>query len=266
MILYKYHGCGNDFLITSFDENIDYSLYAKKICHRKLGIGADGLIVDEYPKMHFYNQDGSKASMCGNGIRCYVRYLYEVLHIEEEQYVINVKDCKYLCKILDYTTFNMSVNLNQPKFSKNVMQTVNEDFEKNFYYQNKKITLYNIFLSTMHVVIFVTTFHHLDENLARFISNNPYYKNGCNVNFVKIINDKELQVVTYEKGVGFTKACGSGVASSFVVCQKLGLCGKHITCHLELGVLEVYENNDIYLIGNSHFLYQMKVEEQDGLC
>ncbi|MDE7095660.1 MAG: hypothetical protein K2O23_04145, partial [Anaeroplasmataceae bacterium] len=79
MEFYKMHGCGNDFCVIEYEEGMDYSILAQKLCDRRFGIGADGLIiVKQNPlEMLFYNQDGSRASMCGNGIRCFARYVYE---------------------------------------------------------------------------------------------------------------------------------------------------------------------------------------------
>ena len=72
----KYHGCGNDFIITDYADGVDYSALAQKWCDRKTGIGADGFIaVRQNPlEMVFYNMDGSRAPMCGNGIRCFAAY------------------------------------------------------------------------------------------------------------------------------------------------------------------------------------------------
>lgn len=75
----KMHGCGNDFVIIEDEKGFNYEKLAVSLCNRKTGVGADGLIiVKKNPlEMIFYNQDGSRASMCGNGIRCFARYCYE---------------------------------------------------------------------------------------------------------------------------------------------------------------------------------------------
>ena len=76
MLIEKMHGCGNDFCVLSYEKGIDYSNLAIKLCNRKTGIGSDGMIVVKTNplEMLFYNSDGSRAPMCGNGIRCFSKY------------------------------------------------------------------------------------------------------------------------------------------------------------------------------------------------
>ena len=94
----KYHGCGNDFIIGPYIEGTDYPSLARKVCNRFTGIGADGLIVVNPKDMqnskadcswHIYNSDGTEPQMCGNGIRCFSKYIFDKKHIKKRKFKVN---------------------------------------------------------------------------------------------------------------------------------------------------------------------------------
>ena len=119
MLLFnKYHGCGNDFIICEYQENINYSEITKKICNRYTGIGADTLIVIEpkTPRIWFYNADGTLAPMCGNGIRCAAAYLKNNNYVTED--IVNIETTTGVRKVYYLENNLYKINMGKPSYKK----------------------------------------------------------------------------------------------------------------------------------------------------
>lgn len=241
---YKYQGTGNDFILVDnrpllFPKN-DTKLVAK-LCDRKFGIGADGLILlEEHPtadfSMIYYNADGNISSMCGNGGRCITHF------------------ANFLGIIETTATFEAIDGLHETKIEKGLIHLKMHDVAE--IQEEKDFT----FLDTGSP-------HHvqLAENLSAFdvvangrnIRNNRYGKAGANVNFVEEISDNTFAVRTYERGVeDETLSCGTGVTAVALAMHATGKASAgNITLHQPGGALQItfsktekgYEN--IFLIG-----------------
>ncbi|MGC4130141.1 MAG: diaminopimelate epimerase [Bergeyella sp.] len=202
MEFFKYQGTGNDFVMIdnrnlSFPQNREY---IEKLCDRRFGIGADGLILlqnDEETdfRMVYYNSDGNESTMCGNGGRCIVAFAY-FLDIFESKTVFNAVDGLHEAEIKNGIVKLKMIDVNT--ISKDgecfVMNTGSPHFVKNV----EMLKDYNVY-----------------EN-GNNIRNSPTYKaEGINVNFVEQISDDEIFVRTYERGVeDETYSCGTGVTAS----------------------------------------------------
>lgn len=239
----KYHGLGNDFLITEDISIIGDHELIKNICNRYTGIGADGLIVVKKDplEMVFYNQDGTRGEMCGNGIRCFSYYCYNHNLISSNNF-----DCLTLDGIK-----HLEIKSTTPFIVKVKMGKMIDKLDK-FYieFNNNNYLVYSLNFGVPHVVIYTTD--EVNESLGSYISNHEYFPHKTNVNFVQIIDESNLNIVTYERGVGFTKACGTGSCSSVIVSKVLGLVKDEVIVHQSLGdLLITIENNDIYMEGES---------------
>ena len=256
----KMHGAGNDFIVIdnrngSF--NTSDADFVKLLCHRRFGIGADGMILleeeDGYDfKMVFMNNDGSIGSMCGNGGRCIVHFAYHTLDI-----ISNPKQVRFMA--VD-GIHEAEINGDQVKLK---MQDVSE-------------------ISIRNGLTFLrsgTTPHHISfvENLenfpvcteARIIRDNDDNPNGVNVNYVEE-KDGVFHVRTYERGVeDETLACGTGATSVAIALSHLGKLGEANICKIKMpgGELEVcfekmpdrtYEN--IWLTGPAVKVFEGKIE------
>ena len=132
----KYHGCGNDFIIVSEKEVVDsnYSELATKICNRNTGVGADGfIVVGENPlEMIFYNADGSRAPMCGNGIRCFAKYCFDKGIRNESEYKVLTLAGEMGVKVISENPFVVEIDMGKPDFTpiKCGIKTDKEDFLK----------------------------------------------------------------------------------------------------------------------------------------
>ena len=251
----KYHGTGNDFLIPLDPvEEGQLSPIAKKLCHRNFGFGADGLL-RAFPsevadiRMAYYNQDGTVAPMCGNGLRCFARYVHEEGLVKKEEFTVET-----LAGILAVDVREgydqIRVELGSPSFTLSPPHTQRELQEGeilNLEVQGRPYKLTALILGTLHGVIF--TPEEIPEEDARALCHHPFFPQRINVNFVKVVDAEHLEVRTYERGVGYPLACGTGVGASQVLAHKLGLTKNTARVKVPGGELAVSVEEKIYLSG-----------------
>ena len=208
---YKYQGSGNDFVIIDNRENkiIIDSLFIENLCHRKYGIGADGLITLEgssskgFSIRHF-NSDGEQSSFCANGSRCIVHFA-KYLNLFEDNFIFLSNG-----KEISGSSVDNFVTITMPNVS-------NVETDQNGYY----------ILNTgcRHLVVFTEDLENVDVNyLGSEIRNlKDYKKDGINVNFIEISNQK-FSIRTYERGVeNETLSCGTGVVASVIATIEKGI-------------------------------------------
>lgn len=247
----KYHGCGNDFILGQYQEGIDYSNLAKKICNRYTGIGADGILIAKKNKnyeMIFYNADGSRAPMCGNGIRCFCAYLNDEKLLDGDIYTI---DTLSGTREIEYKNGLYKVNMGKPNYLAESVGIKNKKYfiDQIMEYNNVKYKCTALFLTTDHLVIEVEDLNISDE-VANFLGANKLFTKGINVNFVKVINEKEMYIRTFERGAGWTKACGSGSSSCFAVLFNQKKLKNEAVARFEFGELRFQNDNEnIIMIG-----------------
>ena len=214
-----YSGCENTFIICMYQSQKDHAAYAQMVCKNKI----DGfMMVKTTPlEMVLYNQDGSLASMCGNGIRCFIEYCYRHHIIQEEENMVLTPSGRIDTKIVNLSPFMVYVRMNEPIFT----------YIDNRIYLDEPIVVNNhiykislVHTGVWHGIILPDDFKQALED-APLIRNLPLFKEYLNLDIIMITND--IYVKTYERGVGFTKACGTGVMASFVILEKLKL----LTCN-----------------------------------
>lgn len=258
----KYHGCGNDFILGLYDENIDYSKFSFKYCNRYTGLGADGVILakptnkeDIKYEMVFYNADGSRAPMCGNGIRCFCKFLYDEKLEVRESYKVDTLSGVMHVKVESFEPFYVTINLGKPDYSvKRLDIDFNEDkfIDQNIEVNGKIFNVSCVYMATHHLVAIVDNIDLVTEEDGRGLCFYEKFTKQINVNFVEIIDRENIKLKTYERGVGFTKACGTGGAASFVVLMSKNLIENHVKNHLEFGVLKYnIIDEEIYMTGPS---------------
>lgn len=259
----KYQGTGNDFIIFEMSEleGVQYSLLAQKVCDRRFGIGADGMIVVAPSKvasiqMIFYNADGTIATMCGNGIRCFAKYVYDRQLVSTKVFTVETLAGILTIEIgeSDVGESLVCVNMGRPEYVHEAIPSprtgeefINQVIEVNG--ENYKVN--SLFMGTIHTVLFVD---HIDEQevarLGEAIEHYSIYPLKTNVNFCKIIDSQNIEVLTWEKGVGITLACGTGSAACALLSQRLYDCENGVTVHVKGGTLFMKQQTDgMYMTG-----------------
>ncbi len=271
----KMQGVGNDFIIiNNMELKIPVEKFpeiAKKLCRRKMSIGADGFMVVDFPdgaadfKMRFYNQDGSIGEMCGNGARCISRYAY-INKIAGKKMTFETGAGIVSSEVLEGRM--VKVLLNSPEII-NVDNDIEVDGVK---YECSYIELGNPGLP--HAVVKYDLQHSDDHEIfdnARKIRYYEGFPKGANVNLFEVIDDSTAIVKTYERGVeDITLACGTGSASTAVALIKKGyLKGNEVRIIVPGGELfiEIEQNGNqiekLYLIGDTNIIAAGKVMDED---
>lgn len=269
----KYHGCGNNFVMVREQELIEYlggitepetkeyPAFAQKVCDINTGIGADGLIiVREEPalEMVFYNMDGSRAPMCGNGIRCFARFCLEEGICEEASYAVKTLAGDMVVEVTSREPFMARIDMGTPIFEPAAIAVDSE--RSDFLGQQLEIsdgsrwTVNSLFMGTVHTVVFVDDYDSFDiEYVGRELCEHPTYTEKTNVNFVRVIDENTVEMKTYERGVGMTLACGTGACATAVVCALQGLSKSPIEVILQLGSLniELKDDGHVFMEGPS---------------
>ena len=255
----KMHGIGNDFVVLDkrFDDTNNYEELAKSICHRRFSIGADGmLLVKESEiadiKMSYYNADGSLASMCGNGIRCFTKYIYENNIVKKEKITVETLDgIKTINIDIKNQKYRVDMGLGSYNPSEIPVSTDKEIFI------NEKITIldktYNIHAVLMGVPHLVIVVDQIDKEetikYGEILETHDIFPKNINVNFAQIVDKNTVKVSTWERGCGYTLGCGTGMSAVAMVLNKLGHTNNVVSVESEGGKVEIEITDSVYMIG-----------------
>lgn len=240
----KMHGLGNDFVILNQQQlpiNYDLKSLAKQISNRHTGIGADQFIVyskkSGYYEMAIYNQDGSKAKACGNASRCIAKLMN--IYFNEKAITLQILDRKVICEMRDDN--KISVNMGLPSFNENWMPNFEKiwNIAERYSIEPKEIICVDI--GNPHLVIFSNLTYKDKQVIGEALQNNEIFKDGVNVNFASI-KANQIYLEVWERGTGFTLACGSGACASFAAAKRLGFIGESAEVVFKLGALQMSEN------------------------
>jgi len=266
----KYHGLGNDYIIIN---DIKWNVpekkksdLARKLCEIHFSIGADGLIFvckseNADVKMRIFNNDGLEAEMCGNGIRCFSKYIYEnniiqklVIKIETLKGImiakLNVKDNQVKTVEIDMGPPILNCEDIPVILESSVDQCINEPL----IILDKIFNFTAVSMGNPHAVIFIED--QLDNDKLNMygatIESHSYFPNKVNVEFVKAISKEEAIVRVFERGVGITKSCGTGACASVVAGTIIGIFKENvpIIVHNDGGDLKInYTGRTVFMEG-----------------
>ena len=270
MHFWKMHGLGNDYIIIdNRDQKIsdkNASELAKKLCERRFSVGADGLLLVSNSmttdvKMRIFNADGSEAEMCGNGIRCFVKYCYENLIVKKNEFSVEtLSGIKYVwLNIKDDLVKNVKVDMGPPNWNRESLPMlgqgicINETIEIDR--EIHKATCLSI--GNPHCVIFVDKVDEFPVNyFGPKFENYKVFPKRTNVVFVQILNFNELKVRVWERGCGETLACGTGTCAAVAASNKLGKVGNKVKVQVLGGDLEVEVGKNLFLTGSAQKVYE----------
>lgn len=266
----KMHGIGNDYIYIDVAKNRDlkeiftrYSIGAlvRYLSNRNFGIGGDGVIFIEKSmiadfKMRIFNSDGTEAEMCGNGIRCFAKYIYDqkltekdILKIETLAGIKEVKKEKHILEPSKETIEQYVVKMGKPIIFGNLSISV----------LDKNIQLTKILIGNPHAVIFTKDIENIPiKKYGPLIENHKYFPQKTNVEFVEILENNLIKMRVWERGSGETFACGTGSCAAVVAGVSNNLIKRDVKVLLRGGELDINwdkKTNNIYMKGMATKVY-----------
>ncbi len=273
----KMHGIGNDYVyVNCFKEEVkDPAALARFVSNRNFGVGSDGLILIRPSQkadfqMDMYNADGSQAEMCGNGIRCVGKYVYDYgLTDKTEVTVDTLAGIKRLNLTVEGGKVSrIRVNMGQPVFDPEKIPVRYEEnpvvsVPINVNGRNCKVTC--VSMGNPHAVVFMRNVKDMDiEIIGPHFENHPRFPKRINTEFVEILDRETVNMRVWERGSGETLACGTGACAVAVACVLNGKTEEKITVHLLGGDLEIEWNrkeNQIYMTGTATTVFDGELLE-----
>jgi diaminopimelate epimerase len=275
----KFHGLGNDYIIineieTTIVPEQQKPEIARKLCERRFSIGADGILFvcpptrdDVDIRMRIFNTDGSEAEMCGNGIRCFAKYLYERKIVEKTKIrvetlagiktpTLEVKEGK-----VNLITVDMGVpdllRENIPMKGPNT-KVISEELKL----ADQTVLVTCLSMGNPHCIIFEDALEELKIEHGKAIEYHDKFPRRINVEYIKVLNRTEIEMRVWERGVGETLACGTGACAALVACVLNDKTDRNATVHLRGGDLEILwseEDDHIYMTGTAEAVFEGEV-------
>lgn len=258
----KMHGLGNDYLYVYGEVPENVAELSRKLSERHFGAGSDGMIyispsdIADF-KMRIFNADGSEAKMCGNGIRCVGKYVYDKGYTDKTHLKIEtLSGIKYLelqlrCGRVKYVTVHMGTAIPE----KDRILTVCE----------KAVVCTPVSVGNPHAVIFVDDIEKAPLlELGPQMEHHSAFPGGVNVEFVQVLSEKELRMRVWERGSGITMACGTGACAAAMAAVSKHICERNmpISVHLDGGILSIQidDNNTVTMTGPAETVYEGETE------
>jgi diaminopimelate epimerase len=261
----KMQGCGNDFILIESSlilMDIDLHKLAEKMCNRNYGIGADGLIISHPSeksdfRMQIINSDGSEPEMCGNGIRCFAKYIDMSSKVNKKDLEIETLAGIIKPSIVEIgNSTQVKVDMGEPILKPLDVPILGFDNDKVI---NKDLEIHgNVFkinavsMGNPHCIIFVDDLEKVDfEHWGPIIESFKSFPKKTNVEFVKVEDRNNLRVKVWERGAGPTLACGTGACATLVAAVLNNLSEKNANVHLPGGTLQIEwrEDNRVIMTG-----------------
>ena len=277
----KMEGLGNDYVyINCFEEKVESpSELSVKVSDRHFGIGSDGLILIKPSEkadftMEMYNADGSQSEMCGNGIRCVGKYVYDYgLTDKEDITVETLAGIKYLKLFVkngkvDKVTVNMGAPILEPDKVPVLVSSLPEGTDKVVDYplmiDGKEYRTTCVSMGNPHSVVFVDDTDTFPlEKIGPLFENNAFFPRRVNAEFVQIVSRNYARMRVWERGSGETLACGTGTCASVVAAILNGLTEDEVTVKLLGGELIIRwdrEENIVYMTGPAKVVFDGVIE------
>ncbi len=275
----KMHGAGNDYVyVNCFEERLPSpaSELAIQISDRRFGVGGDGLILIEPSmradaRMRMFNADGSEAEMCGNGIRCVAKYVYD--HGICQKDALNIETGNGVLQLsLDIDggrVRSVTVDMGEPRLLASEIPTTLADdrvINREVEFDGTKLFVTAVSMGNPHCVLFVPqASDELVLGLGPKIENDPRFPKRTNVEFVEVISPVELRQRTWERGSGETWACGTGASAVCVAGVLCNQCERDVLIHLRGGDLRLRwdaASNRVFMTGGATEVFSGEWPEQ----
>lgn len=271
----KMQGIGNDYVyVNCLEEKVDHpEELAKLVSDRHFGIGSDGLILIKPSEvadfeMAMYNADGSRGEMCGNGIRCVAKYVYDrgltdKTHISIE----TLAGIKYLELTVEKGQVSqVRVDMGEPELLAEKIPVISQQekvIDVPITVGEKEYRMTCVSMGNPHCVVFMEDVEHLEiEKIGPLFENHKLFPKRINTEFVKVIDRKTLQMRVWERGSGETLACGTGACATAVAAMLNGFCEDEVQIHLLGGDLTIEwnkESNHVFMTGPAEIVFDGEI-------
>lgn len=277
----KMHGIGNDYIyVNGFKETVmNPSEAAKRLSDRHFGVGGDGLILIQPSekadfKMEMYNSDGSLGAMCGNGIRCVGKYVYDYGLTDQTRVSVETKSG---IKFLDLTAkqgkvSQVEVDMGEPVLKpESVPVSLEGDsvIDREFTLGEKKYRITCVSMGNPHCVVPVENVQELEiEKMGPLFEHHPLFPDRVNTEFIRVLDRENVQMRVWERGSGETLACGTGACAVAVACVLNGWTQEQITVHLLGGELKIRwdrERNRVFMTGPAQTVFEGEIDLESFL-
>ena len=266
----KMHGLGNDFLIFPWSEQLPQKNLIKALSSRSTGVGCDLVVflekleknIANY-KTHFFNHDGTRAEICGNALRCIGKLHYERF---------NSKNCLIetdagLIDVEFNDDFTVSVDIGSPKFKWKDIPLIREMDGSNLGFDYSYLKNgFALNIGNPHLVFVVDKIDKkkLTQDSLK-VRNSKIFPEGVNINVVEILKKNEISILTSERGVGLTEACGTGACASVIATNRMQLVENKVLVNMPGGGLkvEITSNEHIFMTGGATKVFEGKVNFED---
>ncbi|MEF2954367.1 MAG: diaminopimelate epimerase [Blautia sp.] len=272
----KMQGIGNDYVyVNCFREQVENpSQVAIKVSDRHFGIGSDGLILIKPSdvadfEMEMYNADGSQGAMCGNGIRCVAKYVYDYHLTDKTSISVNTKSG---IKYLDLTVENgkvkeVKVNMGAPVLKTAEIPMIYSKEQVIAQPLNINQNLYEVTAVSMgnpHVIVYMEDVKNLKiEEVGPYFEKSSVFPESVNTEFVRVIDRNTVEMRVWERGSGETLACGTGACAVAVACVLNGYTEEQVTVKLLGGDLKIFwdrEANLVYMTGPAEVVFDGEIQ------
>ena len=261
------HALGNDFIIIDQTQK-KYNLNSptiKQLANRHTGIGFDQLLIIEKSRdiqadfyCRIFNADASEVSQCGNGVRCFARFVYEKGLSNKKHLRILTKTGLMLVDIADDKT--VRVNMGLPSFKPTALPFIADKTQLTYQLLDYKFGIAS--MGNPHCTLLVDDINAIDvAHIGALLMNNQHFPEQVNVGFMQIIDRHHIKLRVYERGVGETLACGSGACAAVTYGVRLGQLDNTVTVHLKGGNLEInyFDNQAVFMQGEAVFVFDGKI-------
>ncbi len=276
----KMHGCGNDYIyVNGFEEQVpaeNKERIVMALSDRHFGIGGDGVIFINPSnmadfEMEMYNADGSRAEMCGNGIRSVAKYVYDRGMTSGDVFTVvscgKVKYMEIMEKDNQGKAVLIRVNMGEPELVANNIPVVSDNelvIDEEILVNGQEYHMTCVSMGNPHAVVFMDDVKNMDiEAIGPYFENHERFPKRVNTEFVKIIDDDNVEMRVWERGSGETLACGTGCCATVVACVLNGLTNNKVTVHVLGGKLLIEwnrEENTIYMTGPATTVFEGEVD------
>ncbi len=269
----KWQGCGNDFMLIDCREKEpeDYAQLSRAMCDRHYGIGGDGLLVvlpsDKADfRMRIFNTDGSEAEMCGNGIRCFARYLYDYGLTQKQEFTVETGAGILVPKLAlqDGKVISVTVDMGEPILSGDEIPVAGfgkgKVLDADIKVDGKVFTITCVSMGNPHAVVFVENMEKADlEHFGPLFESHELFPRKTNTEFVLVRDPEHVRMRVWERGAAITLACGTGSCATVVAGALTGRTARKAEVELDGGKLLVEwaeKDNHVYMTGPAEFVFE----------